>query len=235
MSDPSSVFLYYIDVDIPLSWNDIGRKVGSYSLGHYHDDLYQEFGIPLPSEIAVSVRKRRAEYLAGRLLAKDLLHDHGIEHYDLGFNRHRYPQWPSSVVGSISHSADIVACVCVSKNEYNGIGIDIETTFDEKTKKDIWELVFDPSEQKLVEMTGEQTLLYSTLVFSAKESLFKTLYPSVGSYFDFSAARVLDVDTAHASLTIVLTQPLGKRHQEGDRFVVKYCTHNNMIMTLVTY
>ncbi|GAB7205631.1 hypothetical protein OS21_21220 [Dickeya oryzae] len=41
-----------------------------FELSAYRDDLFSRAGIPVPADIARSVPKRRAEYLAGRYLAQ---------------------------------------------------------------------------------------------------------------------------------------------------------------------
>ena len=47
-----------------------------------------------------------------------------------------------------------------------------------------------------------------TLVFSAKESLFKCLYPRVQEFFGFAAARVIALDRVRHTLVIQLEQTL---------------------------
>jgi enterobactin synthetase component D len=42
----------------------------------------------------------------------------------------------------------------------------------------------------------------TTLIFSAKESLFKALYPTVKSYFGFEHARVHDIGEGYVSLKL---------------------------------
>ena len=57
-----------------------------------------------------------------------------------------------------------------------------------------------------------------TLIFSAKESLFKALYPHVGDYFDFSAAEVVEINGNVGHFTIKLAQQLTSALKEGMTF-----------------
>ncbi|HIE0192363.1 TPA: 4'-phosphopantetheinyl transferase, partial [Serratia marcescens] len=44
-----------------------------FALADYRDDSFSEAGFALPNHLARAVPKRRAEYLAGRVLARQLL------------------------------------------------------------------------------------------------------------------------------------------------------------------
>ena len=52
-----------------------------------------------------------------------------------------------------------------------------------------------------------------TLTFSAKESLFKALYSSVGDYFDFSAAKITKLSVKDKSSHQKLVEMLHDVHQ----------------------
>jgi enterobactin synthetase component D / holo-[acyl-carrier protein] synthase len=56
----------------------------------------------------------------------------------------------------------------------------------------------------LVRATGWTTALVLTLVFSAKESVLKCLYPEVRRYFDFRDAWVSELDPASARFSVRL-------------------------------
>ena len=61
-----------------------------------------------------------------------------------------------------------------------------------------------------------------TIVFSAKESLFKAGFASVGRYFDFAAARVEDLDTESGELSLVLTETLCATMAVGAAYQVDF-------------
>ena len=73
-----------------------------------------------------------------------------------------------------------------------------------------------------------------TLVFSAKESLFKCLYPRVGRYFDFQEARVVEVNASPHRFTIELRTPLGGlavNTRLGGRFaIVDDLVHTSIVL-----
>ncbi|MFP1130226.1 hypothetical protein [Asticcacaulis sp. W401b] len=81
---------------------------------------------PLPDgadlKNAKSLRRQR-EFNAGRNIARDLLGDGDV----VGINPQTgAPVWPLGVVGSISHSRELVAVALAPSSAIAGIGIDIE-------------------------------------------------------------------------------------------------------------
>lgn len=57
--------------------------------------------------------------------------------------------------------------------------------------------------------------VWITLVFSAKESLFKCLYPIVGRSFDYSAVAMTSIDTAPGRFAAELQHALTPELQAG--------------------
>ena len=57
-----------------------------------------------------------------------------------------------------------------------------------------------------------------TLTFSAKESLFKALYPQVRCYFDFLDARMVAVDMQRQTFVLALLKTLTPNCPAGRRF-----------------
>lgn len=72
-----------------------------------------------------------------------------------------------------------------------------------------------------------------TLVFSAKESLVKSLYPRVRKYFDFSAAEVIDVDDVSNRFTLQLTHSLSKDLCQGRCFSGNFSFQDDGILTSI--
>jgi 4'-phosphopantetheinyl transferase EntD len=70
-----------------------------------------------------------------------------------------------------------------------------------------------------------------TLIFSAKESLFKALYPTVHRYFDFIDAEVATLDLHAASLTLCLNTSLSERHLRGTCYPVYFSWHEDRVLT----
>ncbi len=178
--------------------SDLNFYLIKYSIEHYHPDLYSIYNIRCPAHIGRSVEKRQADYLAGRLCADFCLRDLGYHQFDLATHAERFPVWPAGVVGSLSHNSEFaVACTCYERNT-NLLGLDIERVL-ERSEEDIESLskyVLTPPE--LNYLHSVDTLSFGailTLVFSAKESIYKAFYPKLRRFFDFDMFEIVGIES----------------------------------------
>jgi len=181
---------------------------------HYHVQQYADtdaarlFGDRFDKYLSRAVVKRKAEFVAGRYLAHEALTRLGANNPCVDISAHRAPLWPDSFIGSISHSDGFVVCAVGNKSVIKGVGIDVETFIDTETAGKIINSVLTHSE---FSFTGESIALdpeILTLIFSAKESLYKALHPHVGRYFDFKAAAINKIDVITKRFTIELVEEL---------------------------
>jgi enterobactin synthetase component D len=184
-------------VDFPMFDGELGVTVVAFELGGA-DEMVKRWSscASLPVELANAVPKRRAEYLAGRAAAALALADAGCKAPDaVGRNRDGSPSWPEGFVGSITHGGGIAAAAVARGAKCIGIGIDAELVMPESTREEVGPLVVSTAEiglaQRALSMASPASLV--TLVFSAKESLYKCLRPIVGSFFEFADAELVDV------------------------------------------
>ena len=139
-----------------------------------------------------AVDKRRAEFLAGRFAALEALRGLGVAEPP-GRNDDGSPRWPAEIVGSITHGAERALCCVARRSQLRGLGIDVERLLNEDVKVELRRRICSQAE---LELGAEQLPLLPenelvSLVFSAKESLYKCLYPAVGRFMDFHAARLV--------------------------------------------
>ena len=205
-----------------------------YSIDHYQPSLFKVFDVDMPPSIRRAVVKRQAEFLAGRILAIKLLKQCGVTIKTLGIGSMREPVWPVENVGSISHTQDYVMVMVVPRNDISVIGCDVENVISEETRKEIADTVLHPQEYQLLsnDLLSKEQLF--TLIFSAKESLYKALYPQVKVFFDFHAAKVITIDSDNKILYIILTQTLSKHFKEGKLFQIHFEVLNKNIITYLT-
>lgn len=154
--------------------------------------LFSLEGALFPEE-AVSVERavltRRQQYGAGRVLARQVLAELGQEPVALLNDVQRVPIWPAGIVGSITHTREWCAVAVARSSEVGALGADVEVA----TPLDLglWERVCRPEER---EFLREQDLaeggLLAKAVFSAKESIYKALYPQIRVFLDFQAMRI---------------------------------------------
>lgn len=161
-------------------------------------------GIALPASIARSVPRRQAEFIAGRLCARDALLALTGHAQTPSISSDRAPQWPPGVCGSISHCSDIALAAVASLERTACIGVDIEHIFDERKADELHEQILLPCErERWFTLDSERRCRLLSLTFSIKESLYKALYPLTRRHFYFEDAELLEwSDSGQARLLL---------------------------------
>ena len=134
------------------------------------------------------------------------------------------PLWPSGFVGSITHTADIVWVAAASRRNVGAIGIDSEPIIAAARARRLAPCIALPDEiAGTRHVLGVDDAVATTLLFSAKESLFKCLYSHLRRPFDYLDARV-EFCGATATFRARLQPPFGDElpHRRGikGRFVL---------------
>lgn len=203
-----------------------------YELARFDEAIAREFSLDLPARLHKAVTKRRAEFLAGRIMAKAAQVALHLTPAQVGFGEDRAPAWPPGVTGSISHARGLCACLMSRKLTW-GLGIDVEAIAEGSALRAIRTQVLDPAEAEWLATQGAaDPAIEATLLFSAKEALFKALYPRVGRHFGFDCATLagpVDADR----LTLELTRDLGPRARAGERHQVRFAVLGDHVMTWV--
>ncbi|TAK71821.1 MAG: 4'-phosphopantetheinyl transferase superfamily protein [Gammaproteobacteria bacterium] len=215
MSDPFISFQEKIEVP---HLDKLYLYACQYDRSVYHPSLFDQYGIIYAESIHRAVNKRQAEYLAGRYCARVALKELGVKVLDIPTGQHRNPIWPKGVVGSITHTVDKAYAAVGYCTQFNCIGVDYEQIVTPKVANNIKAMIVNDKEHSLLihsEFDFETAL---TIVFSAKESLFKALYPCVGQYFDFSAAEIITISKKEQRFELRLCQSLNKQLVMGSCF-----------------
>ncbi|CCD12699.1 unnamed protein product [Trypanosoma congolense IL3000] len=161
-----------------------------------HGD-FQRCDVPPPASIQRSVAKRQAEFLAGRLCAREALQRLDHLHCIPAIGEDRSPVWPGHISGSITHSTGHAAAIVGHKAQWRGLGMDLEHLLTvERAERLAGEILTADELQRMAALPREQHALLVTLTFSVKESLFKALYPIVHKRFYFEHAEVLEWSAA---------------------------------------
>ena len=121
------------------------------------------------------------------------------------------PLWPDGVTGSITHTDDFVSAAVARTTDAMALGIDTERIMSESQARDVGRVVAWTVEVAQARAAGMTRLEGLTLVFSAKESIFKSLHPMVGQYFDFRDVRIVGVDADAHTFTARLVRTLSDR------------------------
>lgn len=155
--------------------------------------------IPAAGLSPQAVPKRRAEFLAGRFAARQALLALGIDATPER-DEHGRPVWPASVAGSITHGADRALCAVARTSSVRSLGIDAERLMGEGTKVELMARICSDAERHVLARSvpaPEPTRV--TVAFSAKESLYKCLFPLAQKFMDFDAAHVVQADVQDLS------------------------------------
>ena len=118
--------------------------------------------------VARAVAKRRREFAFGRACARRAL---GMD-VAISLGQGGAPSWPAGFTGSITHTDDYAAAAVVRAGQ---LGIDVESLAHAAKVPELLATVALPSERAMP----------AALLFSAKESVYKCLYPTAGRFLEF--------------------------------------------------
>jgi 4'-phosphopantetheinyl transferase EntD len=143
----------------------------------------------LPEEealVARAVEKRRREFAAGRACGRRALARLGWPDFPILAGERREPLWPPGVVGTITHCRGYCAAAVARVEDVRSLGIDAELRGP--LPNGVAELVCTGAERRWTEeLPGDH---WGTLVFSAKESVYKTWYPVAQRWLDYQDAEL---------------------------------------------
>ena len=162
---------------------------------------------------------RRREFAAGRWAAAKAIGALCGRLDVPGRNGDRSPCWPSGVRGSISHDKEQAIALVGCSSKICRIGIDLEPVLSMSQVAEVRSTVITHKDETyLTCLEGLNRIV--TVIFSAKETLFKALYPEAGHYFDFKDAELVGFD--QSSLTLQLRKNIGNCFTAGDSFTIEY-------------
>jgi enterobactin synthetase component D len=190
----------------------------AFDADRFEAGAFAKAGLAFPPSIAQAVPKRQAEFFFGRLAARLGLQRLDLPAQAVGIGSSREPLWPCGAIGSLTHNRNRAAALVLRTHDVRGVGIDLEAKVSAADRAALLESVVDPAECALLGRLADSTCDFDTLLtlaFSAKESLFKGTFGSVGRYFDFSAARIAGVDAGAGSLTLILQEDLSEDFRSG--------------------
>jgi len=138
--------------------------------------------------VARAVGKRRAEFTTVRTCARIALGRLGLPPAPLLSGPKREPLWPAGVVGSITHCDGYRAAAVARASEVAAIGIDAEP--HDPLPAGILDRVTLPAERAhLADLPSG--VHWDRLLFSAKESVYKTWFPLTRRWLGFEEAALL--------------------------------------------
>lgn len=216
-----------------LNIKNLVCHANDFDVSAYSDSLFRQYKIEWVEKLTNATPKRKAEYLCGRHTASQSLQALGIQSCNIATGPNREPVFPAGIIASITHTNETAVCVAAKKNHFHYLGVDLESLIPEDTIQSIEQQIINHDEKRLLldQNCDYKTLL--TLVFSAKESLFKALFPSVGDYFDFQAAQLVKLCAVSKRITFELTGNLNSEFPAKTKISGSFYLDKRRVFTVI--
>lgn len=134
--------------------------------------------------ISRAIESRRREFSSGRWCSRRAMESLGLPAGEVLKGRSGEPLWPTGVRGSISHSSDWSISVAALSKDVAGLGVDVERLVDTPGFPD--DMIFTGSERKwLSQKTAADRYQLQLIMFSAKESFYKAIFPYCNRFVDY--------------------------------------------------
>jgi len=179
------------DEDLPVCFPGNDRIALVVKGGVRDEDLRvhpEEQGLVSPR----AAEKRRREFSLGRAAAHEAIRSLlGDSPHPVRKGANGEPLWPEGLVGSITHSGNTAAAAVGRRRDTEGIGIDLEA-LSKRVSFSISRKVCTEQELGWVQGAGrpEEENLRLRMIFSAKESVYKALFPTGRIFLGFQDAEL---------------------------------------------
>lgn len=172
----------------------------------------------LPEEKAILGHvgeKRRRDFSCGRECARRAMQKLGFAPVPVLTGPSRQPLWPAGICGSITHATGYCAAALALTSEISSLGIDAERR---RTLPDgVLERVSNDQERAWIR-AADPHLPWGVLLFSAKESVYKTWFPLLSTWLGFRDVHVRFDPAAGSFRASILTDLAGAPRLIEGRF-----------------
>jgi 4'-phosphopantetheinyl transferase EntD len=154
--------------------------------------------------IARAVAKRRNEFAAARACARAALARLGEPPVPILPGPRREPLWPPGITGSITHCDGYRAAAVARTTDIITLGVDAEP--DQPLPDGVLETIALPGERARLTALPGASVCWDRLLFSAKESVYKTWFPLAQRWLGFEEADI-GIDPLAGTFTARLLVP----------------------------
>lgn len=209
--------------EIIVPWQSLADSCGFAAMRYAWDDS---------GSASRTSPRRRAEFRAGRRCAGEAMRlVTGRRLLPRRVKTERAPIWPEGMTGAISHCNGYAVAVAAHRDRQACLGIDIERLLDAEEARSIAPQVLSEGEWQAFGRAADAAFLTS-LAFSAKESLFKALYPTVREFRDFHAAELV-LQGGRSGPLLRLRADWSQRWPRGRMFDLKFRRGRRFVLTCV--
>jgi len=150
-----------------------------------------------------AIESRRREFTTARACARSALAQLGLPAQSIPVGTHGNPEWPTGIVGSISHCDGYRAAAVTRTCDFATIGIDAEP--NRQLPNGVLEAIASREELERVRglMRDAPGVCWDRLLFSIKEAVYKAWFPLTGRSLGFEDASI-QVDRARQEFSAQL-------------------------------
>jgi 4'-phosphopantetheinyl transferase EntD len=182
------------------------------------------------AQLGNAVKARLQEFATARFLARQALGQLGLPPAPIGRGSFGEPQWPSGVVGSITHCPGYRAAAVARRTHLQTLGIDAE--IDDELPPEVVGSILVAEEISWIENAPDRRH-WDRIFFSAKESVYKAWFPLMHRWLDFSQVAV-SINAAAGTFRI---QPLRSLSDDSARILRqlsgRFLLRNRIVLTAV--
>jgi enterobactin synthetase component D len=192
----------------------------------------QDYAYCLPVVLKDVAQVRKQEFIAGRYCAIQAAKKIGLTIESLPSAKTREPIWPAGMTGSISHSKQM-AISCISNNsDYLSLGIDAEELMKPEVATEVAATIATQGELDFLATLDSSLGL--TVLFSAKEALYKALFPLVRTFIDFKEVKLTSLDLTQGTFELELISSNLSLVKYLGRYMGSFRMMNQTIVTFVS-
>ena len=204
---------------------------------------HEEFGDLLetalfPEEEAVIANAadgRRREFATVRHCARQALAGIGQSAVPLVPGHRGAPVWPRNVVGSMTHCDGYRAAAVARRADIAALGIDAEP--HSALPGGVLDAIALPRERQHLSALGRRHrhLHWDRLLFSAKESVYKTWFPLTGQWLGFDEAELRFDPYRHTFHARLLREGRDRESRPLRAFTGRWQVLRNLVLTAVAW
>jgi 4'-phosphopantetheinyl transferase EntD len=171
----------------------------------FGDELTAELFSEEKDFIAREVESRQREFTTSRECAHAALDRLGVPLVPVLPDSFGAPRWPAGVAGSITHCDGYRAAAVARTTDVVSLGIDAEP--NEALPGMVNVIASDSERARLAELAGAAPgICWDRLLFSAKESVYKTWFPLARRWCGFESADII-IDAFSGTFTVEMSVP----------------------------
>jgi len=180
-----------------------------------------------------AVEKRQLEFGTVRHCARQALAALGHPPAPLLPGKRGAPQWPTGVVGSMTHCAGYRAAAVARVSDMYAIGIDAEPHADLPPGVLSTISLADERTQLSSLSLADRSVCWDRLLFSCKESVFKAWFPVTRRELGFEEASITIDPTGHTfTARLHPAKPL-VQDRRLLRLDGRWLVHNGLVLTVI--